>query len=359
MAKLILFSDLHAHPFKQYATILSNGMNSRLMDAINCIAQVYEHAIAVGADVVLFGGDLFHVRKTIPVVAFNAVYEQMAKFVGSRIPVIMIHGNHDQADRVGNVHSIHAFRSFLEVIDKPGWNEVRCANGEELQLMAVPYIENIPQLQEAVSTPCPHPGAHKLLLGHLGIQGAKVGADFVYTNPHDAALSDLNVSAFDAVFLGHYHEYQQLASNAWYIGAPLQHNWGDRGSTRGFILYDTETRTHEHIPLTAPKFVQLAEGEELVGGQDGFVRLVSSAPWTEVTREAARAKMGARSLEIVRPKDASLTATPQRMVIDPAQSPEEVLEKYVLSGATNLDGLDDNYLIQMGREIMREAEENI
>jgi hypothetical protein len=69
--------------------------------------------------------------------------------------------------------------------------------------------------------------------------------------------------------------------------------------------------------------------------------------------------MGARSLEIVRPKDASLTATPQRMVIDPAQSPEEVLEKYVLSGATNLDGLDDNYLIQMGREIMREAEENI
>jgi DNA repair exonuclease SbcCD nuclease subunit len=230
--------------------------------------------------------------------------------------------------------------------------------------MAVPYIENIPQLREAVNTPCPDPGAHKLLLGHLGIQGAKVGADFVYTNPHDAALSDLNVSAFDAVFLGHYHEYQQLASNAWYIGAPLQHNWGDRGSTRGFIIYDTETRTHEHVPLKAPKFVQVRDVDptypirSIADAEDGFVRVVSEALWSETKREDLRAAIGARSLEIIRPKDASLVTPAQRMVIDPSQSPEEVLEKYVLSGINNLDGLDDNYLIQMGREIMREAEEN-
>jgi DNA repair exonuclease SbcCD nuclease subunit len=360
MAKIILFSDLHAHAFKPYATILPNGLNSRLADTVNCIAQIYDYAKSISADAVLFGGDLFHIRKTISVAAFNAVYEQMAKFSFSKIPVAMIHGNHDQADREGNTHSIHAFRTFLHVIDKPCWYPLVCRSGEIIYLLGVPYIENIPQLQELTHSSCPNPDASRLLLGHLGIQGARIGADFVYTNPHDATVEDLNATAFDAVFLGHYHSYQQLASNAWYIGAPLHHNWGDRNDTRGFIVYDTDTKQHQHVPLKFPKFVELTEFDlstTCTDAVDGFVRLVSDAKWTEKDHDALRTKLGARSLEISTKKSSKVFENhAPRIAVNPADSSDDILEKYVLSGLGTMDGLDEGYLIQLGREILTEVE---
>lgn len=360
MSIIVIFSDLHAHGFKPYATILPNGMHSRLADAVNCISQIYDYSVAIKADAVLFGGDLFHVRKTISVAAFNAVYEQMSRFATAHIPVTMIHGNHDQADRDGTVHSIHAFRSFLDVIDHPGWNQIRCVNtGETVHLLAVPYIENLLQLREIVNTSCPSSSTHKMMLAHLGIQGALIGSDFVYPNPFDAAVSDLNVTAFDSVYLGHFHLHQQLAPNAWYIGAPLQHNWGDRkDQQRGFLVYDTETGTHERVQLKAPKFVEVLDTEQYNNTDDNFIRIVSTRKWDESEREECRLKLGARSVEITPPKFTVDKTVAPRFEVDPSQSSEEILEKYVLSGMSNLDGLDENYLIQMGRDIMREVEES-
>ena len=365
--RVALFSDLHAHPFKPYATILENGMNSRLSDAVACINQLLVYCIANDVDLVLFGGDLFHVRRTINVAAFNAVYEEMSKFAVHGIPLVLIHGNHDQADKRGSQHSIHAFRTFCNVVDDPGWLVVRGKSGEPCAIMAIPYMENVAHLRDLVQEPCPVAKTPKILLGHLGIQGAKVGADFVYTNPHDADANDLNYKAFDAVYLGHYHQHQPVAFNAWYIGAALQHNWGDRDQWRGFLVYDTKLRTHERLTLSAPQFVECEESwfhkrfhnDDHGPFQDNYVRVIdnTNAEWLEDEREEMRTQIGARSLELVPPKTAIVRAKSARIEVDPSMSFSDLLRRYVSSGMHATGGLDEDYLLQIGQDILEEVSE--
>lgn len=363
MAKVLLFSDLHGHPFKPYATLLSNGMNSRLADAVSCVKQVHDIAIERDVELVLFGGDMFHVRKNIPVAAFNSIYQEMAKFSLAKIPVLLDHGNHDQADREGEIYSVYAFSAFLNVVESPGWVYMDGAHGEPFSIMALPYTENLEHMRDMINTPCEYPEGHRLLLGHLGIQGAEVGADFVYRNPHDATIEDLQPSEFDAVYLGHYHKHQQLAPNAWYIGAPLQHNWGDRGDRRGCLIYDTETKIHERIYLQAPEFVQVTEAmveeAELVGADicppDNYLRVVSNRIWSEDEREALRVHAKLRSVEIILERPEQIVAP--RMQVDPSLPVSDLLVKYVHSGLISTEGLDEDYLLQIGHEIMQEVDE--
>lgn len=352
-----LFSDLHAHPFKAYAKILENGMNSRVRDAVSCIDQVVDECVRRNVDLVLFGGDLFHVRRTINVAAFNAVYEALSKFSLYKIPLAIIPGNHDQADKAGNNHSVFAFRTFCTVLDDPGWYELEGRSGSPYALMAIPYTENVEHLRQVLATDSPRLGCPQLMLGHLGIQGAKVGADFVFSNPHDATVADLNHGKFDQVFLGHYHIRQQLADNTWYIGAPLQHNWGDTGQSRGFVIYDTETRKQEYIKLDSPSFVVTQRGDDSSVQPGDFVRFLDTHEWSADEREAVRAKLGASSVEVVVPKQVDKRA-PVEEVFDPSAGLSSSMAKYIASGKLDTSGLDESYLLQIGLDLLESVDES-
>lgn len=331
------------------------------MDAVNCISQIREHAVAIGADLVLFGGDLFHVRKHIPVRTFNAVYDEMARFSLEKIPIVMIHGNHDQVDKAGDEYSIYAFSSFLHVVDKPGWVYADGIDKTEYAIMAVPYTEDVEAVKQLVSEPCLNSSAHKIFLGHFGVQGALVGSDFVYPGTYDPNVTDLEPDRFDAVFLGHFHKYQKLAENAYYVGAPLQHNWGDTGEERGFLIYDTETCTHEFVPLKAPKFVRIDwESEEADSSwgdtKDSFIEIVSQEHWTAADKAKWKETLEARVLEVVSPKKKLTQEQENRLQLVPTASVEDNVSKYVKQFG-NVEGLDEGYLIQLGQEILQETEE--
>ena len=355
--KIALFSDLHAHPFKPYAHVLENGMNSRLSDAVSCIEQIRIKCIENDVSVVLFGGDMFHVRRNINVSAFNAVYEELSKFKQDSIEVVMIHGNHDQADRYGDEHSIHAFRSFAHIIDKPGCLSVNDRHNKKLAVLGVPYTENIEHLRQVVGDKTIEPVllCPRLMLGHLGIQGAKVGADFVYTNPNDAAVSDLSVDQFDAVYLGHYHMHQKIARNAWYIGAPLQHNWGDSGQWRGFLIYDTDTGVHEKVTLSYPRFMKIEKSEDMELTNGDYVRLACNTypdeEWISRTVEV----FNCQSLEIITP-DKAKSDIKSRLNVDRDTNLHDALEKYVTFGNQPTEGLEESYLMQIGSEILAQVE---
>lgn len=363
--KIVLFSDLHAHPFKPYATILENGMNSRLADAVSCVEQIVAYCNEdPEVEAVAFAGDMFHVRRTINVPAFNAIYEALARFRTIGVPLVMIHGNHDQADRLGESHAIYAFRTFATVLDRPGWEILQGRSGYPFTLLGVPYMEDVQSLREVVDTPAPATGLPRLFLGHLGIQGARVGADFVYTNPHDAAAHDLNQDAFDAGFLGHYHIHQAVGPRFWYIGAPLQHNWGDAHQWRGFLTYDMDRGTIEHHDLVAPRFLRVeaahlstlsqAQAQALL--RDSYVRVTDRRTWTDDEREAWRQMTGARSVEVVNEVQHKPEQQGPRIEVGPGMSPQDLLATYVRSGIQPHDDLDEDYLLQLGLDVMEEVE---
>ena len=370
--KLLLYSDLHAHPFKPYATVLPNGMNSRLADTISCVQQILDYCIHhPEIEAVLFGGDLFHTRGRLSVQAFNAIFETIAGFQVRKIPQLLIDGNHDQADRHGSVVSIHTLRTVATVVDAPGWQHLQTRTGKFVAVMAVPYTENVQHLRELVNEPMPFSNGSpvpKIFLGHLGIQGAKVGADYVYPGPYDPAIADLNTSAFDYAFLGHFHLHQQLAPNACYIGAPLQHNWGDKNDpNRGFLVYDTDTRTVERVALRSPHFVEVewdllkipsAQQGFQHYATDGFLQVIDRRVWSEDEKEDLRIKLGARDLQVVQPADAQPQVSNRRVTITPGMGYSEILQSCIDSGVLPMEeGLDPDYLVMLGAEIFSEVED--
>lgn len=356
MPKVALFSDTHCHPFQPYSTILPNGMNSRLADTLNCIDQIREKCIRERVSIVLFGGDLFHVRKSINVVAFNAVYEALSKFVLNGMPIVMIAGNHDQADRAGAVHSMHAFKTFCTVIDSPSWTVVNDAHNNPYGIFGVPYTDDVKELKaQCRKKPDISKHVHNFFLGHLGVQGAKLGADFVYSNRYDIKLSDVVPETFDAVYFGHYHLHQKLAKNAYYIGAPLQHTWGDANQKRGFLIYDTESKKHKFHALKFPRFMQVTQ-EDLVSKKlnGDFVRVVAATDWSVDRKEEARLSTGARSVEIV--TEAEMKVQTSRINVDDATSMAENLAAYVDSGVQSFEGLNKRNVLELGLELLKEAQ---
>lgn len=350
--KIAIFSDLHAHQYKPYATILHNGMNSRLFDTIECVKQIVSYCVDLEVDLVLYAGDMFHVRRMISVQAFNAVYEALALFRIHKIPIVLLHGNHDQSDRLGNEHSIHAFRTFCTVVDKPGWIRASGKSGKFYDIMAVPYTENVELIKQTINSS--HHVEHPIFLGHLGVQGCTVGSDFVYTNPHDIKISDLNQNLFEIGFLGHYHQHQKVGDNFWYVGATLQHTWGDVGQNRGFIVYDTDNGYFDHIKLKYPEFITVDKSELNNEFNDCFVRIVDDKPWSLDDLESAKNKLKCRSLEIVLSKNPISKVKGSRLDISTHTEFEELLEKYVKAGPQDYSNLDSDYLIQIGLEALRE-----
>lgn len=356
--KVVIFSDIHCHTFTPYSTILPDGTNSRLQDSLDVIDDVRSLAKELDAGLVLFGGDLFQERRHIVTQAFSKVYESLSRFSVDKIPLFLIHGNHDQADKAGRFHALTPFSTYATVADTPGWVTVegRTAN---VDILAVPYIEDTNHLIDVVNEPCPNNSEHKIFLGHLGINGANLGADFVYSNGNEPKITDIPVENFDAGFLGHFHLHQQLADNFWYVGAPLQHNWGDRGQVRGCMVYDTVTKEAYHHPFNrAPKFIEaslLDLKHSKVDGKNNYVRIISDKPWSEDRIEETRATLGCRSLEISAQKVDVNEAFEVRLAVDAGASYEEMVAEYVKSGLVELEGLEEEWLIDVAHRLLAEV----
>lgn len=356
--RILLFSDLHAHAFKPYSTVLPSGINSRLQDTINIIDQVKVLAETTHVGLILFGGDLFHIRKILYTQTYNLVFDAIARLrLGHQVGILV--GNHDQADRSGNVHSIYPFGAMAEVMDKIGWTTFTVGQ-EQVQVLSVPYfhskedtVAKIKSLVGVVGGNCP-----SMMLGHFGVSGALAGSNFVMIDKDLMELEDVCPDAFEQVFLGHYHETQQLAPNVRYIGAPMQHNWGDSGQGRGCLLWDTNTNKVDFFPLLYPQFVKM-KLEELqhlpnVKVRGDFIRVVCPPGGRPANEEKIKDDMvnqlGARSFEFV--EEAGERKT---QVVSPYQ-PGMDMEEMIKSFACDNEGdLDYEMLTETGLSIYRSA----
>ncbi len=261
-SKIVLFSDWHAHPFAQFSNSNIGGMNSRLQDAFDVLHQIKNYVEENSKDVlaVFFGGDLFHVRNTINVVTWNAVIYELKLFIDSLtslgIEFHLIVGNHDDSSRSGDSTSLD-FIQHLGVPSKRSTMLYKAPTiatvGGSLKTCFVPYTEDSRAVLDVVAE------KSDLFLGHMGIQGSDLGSDFVYKNQNDWNFHELNPQNFDVMMMGHFHKNQALAEHAYYIGAPLHHNFGDEGQKRGFVVYDIETKEHKHIETKFPKFITITD----------------------------------------------------------------------------------------------------
>jgi len=349
--RFVVWSDLHAHNYARYSTLI-NGVNSRFVHCLNVISEVRKFCGENTVKHAFFLGDLFHARFKIDVEVFNAVYSELAKFKDEGIMLWLLAGNHDFAFLERKISSIGTFEDIAEVILKPHHEII-----DGVHFCFLPYCENTKQFKDA-SRAFASKYPKSQLLCHQGISEG-----FVFANvqiKESVSVKDLYSRYFDGVLLGHYHLYQNLAPNALYVGAVLQHNWGDTGQKKGFLFLQQKEGaqfTLARIETHAPEFVRLkADGlytkEDALGN---FIKVQSGKSMNALEIETLKndlKKLGASSIEFDIPVK---TKSTKRIDVDVGMSYEKMLEKYVESGIVDIKGLDKEKLIKVGREILEGA----
>ena len=356
--EFLLFSDFHAHNFKNYAKQETTDLqanatfNSRLLDSLNALYEVVQYAHKNGIKNIIFGGDLFHVRGGVPTDAFNLVFDYIAS--ESALNWLMIPGNHDYADREGYVHALQPFGNLpnVQLVDWSAYeNNDKFVYLDGGYIHCVPYTDNLEKAKEALSEVPPE---NCVLLAHLGIQGAVVGSDYVLYNDSDIQVKDVGKELYRCCFFGHFHEHQQVFRNGYYIGALTQHNWGDAGGRRGFVhaRIGPERNSIKHIETNAPKFIKIKDGAKPVYRKGDFLKYVGSDLLEEDAVKLLEERFGdAGSFEV-----SSADEEKAKNINLDVQSLDamEVLQPWMLAH----DKSEDKELLDLGKRLLAEARED-
>lgn len=249
--QFLAYSDIHHDDY-------SNGMTEE--DVVSVEDQITQYAINNHINTVFFLGDWY--RATNPnrgVIAQAESSWKRRSDVGIKTYVLV--GNHDRWTKA--IHSGHAFVA-ANIFKNDLENIVVYDTVEELQIDNVRFLcipsghENVEQLSNYRRPDnCILVALfHGLLAGSALANGATASGGI-----HPNILRNIGANF---IFGGDNHTQQRLddllGCSSMYLGAPLQHNWGDRGQKRGFwhITIDPGNYNYnpQFVPTIHPRFIR-------------------------------------------------------------------------------------------------------
>jgi len=360
--EFLVFSDFHAHNFKYGATRTTipdmlGLYNSRLADSAAVLDEILAYAKVKDIKHVVFCGDLFHRRASVPTDVRYVVIDRLHKFVDEDIHLHMLPGNHDMGDRQGHVHSLIGLgelSDYIHVYDRLAESQ----EVEDANFVFVPYKESLSEAKnalEAAGKLAEMSAKPSILFAHLGMQGAKVGSDYVLVHDSDVRVEDVPNRKFAACFFGHFHEHQQLFANGWYVGATHQHNWGDAYGSRGYLHVTMKGNKvdFQQLQTMAPEFVVTRDGKTSRGvlsmmKANDFVRNITKD--MNIDREALRKRWEVAHLEIVY----EIADEETEFTLDTTQlSPVAVIDQWVDSRLP--EELNKEAVLSTGKDILKEV----
>lgn len=299
MTKAIIFSDLHAHPWQEFHTLVDyrgEKVNSRLADAAKVIDHICRYAKKKGIGYVFFAGDLFHQRRVITVPTFNVISRAIWRLARSVKAVYLLAGNHDlvRQSSMGSFSSEHALLALskyrgVRVIDQP----TAVLDGT---VAMIPYAHD----RETIVRGINETSLAYCRIMHAGVAGAKTGA--IEFQPLEPIIMD-DVSPPVPTYSGHYHTPQKLCSYFEYVGAPLEIVRGEGASiARGFGVFDIDDpKRLRRVRHKGPRFSAVTTDDEEYEDVDGnFVDLLIRSVGIPVDTEVnTLLEMGAKAVNVV------------------------------------------------------------
>jgi len=255
MGLVCITSDHHYDAYKQFSTVLSTGVNSRLAEMLAVEDWLHEEMVRRSVNVHFRLGDLFDKKNTIDAVTYIEVASRIRKNVESGIREIIFVGNHDIA--------IGGIRNTLEDLEASTGATIVSSPVdlliEDHVWRCIPHNENITEMEQAFRflSKMASMNLTHILLSHVGVHGARSGSEFVL--PGYFSIDSLEWERYRWTFLGHVHEPQFFnGTNVSYVGSFVQRNFSDVGSQRRAIFYKTDTEIPLSIPLPGPQFVAVS-----------------------------------------------------------------------------------------------------
>jgi len=217
--------------------------------------QVYEQAVQFCKDnnlnAIFHLSDIFNSRKAqsqqVLVDGFDSILDSLQ---ANGIRMITFPGNHDKT-------SYDSRKSFLRPFKHhPSFSlyeEHTIVEYDNLYVHLIPFFSNERYIQQLEKSrriaEGSREGVKHILFTHIGVHGARMNnGQEVDGIPHSY------FEHFEKVFIGHYHD-KQIFGKFNYIGASIQHNFGETPDKGLTVLYDD--LSWETIVLDTPKYQSL------------------------------------------------------------------------------------------------------
>ena len=228
----------------------------------------------LGIDTVLMLGDTFDRRKYTNHVSIKAAREIYFDELQKRnIKTHIIVGNHDTAfkntNEVNTIQLLLGDYSNITPIPDPTTIEVG-----GVKICMIPWIcpENYDASMNELKTT-----TAEICMGHLEVAGFQM---YRGMESHDGLNPSL-FSKFDTTFSGHYH-HRSTKGNITYLGTPYEITWQDYNDTKGFHIFDLDTRELEFISNPLVMFTKLEYDDkdqapidlDLLDLKDQYIKLV-------------------------------------------------------------------------------------
>ena len=368
--RAIFLGDVHMSNGLPYARMGEHGITDRLGDQRAMWEQLKAYALEHGIDDVWVLGDLFD-KALLDAVTLHVTVEALVALANEGVRVIVLPGNHDATNIKGERFTVEMFKAMardnIEVVRTGEHYEV----AEGLRLWAMDYapIERNREDLARIRKDRFKDDRFNVLLMHNSVLGAK----HLGWTCDDGLEPDEVVDGFDYVLSGHFHTPQKFHKRGRYLGAPMQHNFGDCDEVRGF--WDIEFTAGEKLKVN-PELVQVKApsfhaftvkgSDELEGCGDkrfadgDYVRFnvhATAADWEALQPKARALCTALRKHHQVRAsyKHKTIYHHEARMEEAETASHDEMVGTYVDTTARVHSELDPRKLKELGRRYLEEA----
>jgi exonuclease SbcD len=226
-------------------------------DNIEVNKSIYRQATQIAQDLGLscidHAGDIFNSRKAQSQLVLTTFKEILDELWNNGIQLNSCVGNHDKTD-------YSAVESFLDPFtEHPAINLFPIDGNRKIQDIFIHYLSYFSDdtykyyYEEKCEDGFKKFSKYKnILITHIGISGAVMNNGTVIESD---SINPCLFEPFDLTLVGHYHDAQVLAGGRIkYIGASIQHNFGELTGKGLTVLYDDLTT--EIVPLKYPQYIK-------------------------------------------------------------------------------------------------------
>lgn len=230
MAKIVITADWHF------------GYPGRLNDSVWAFKQIIKYCIKNNINKIFNLGDMTHNREYMTHDVSCALAESLQLMQRAGIEMLTFPGNHDMYQRFSwEINALKMFKDSINLVNDVGRFEYA-----DRTFWTVPFIEHEDIYMKVINKINEEANEEDILLTHIGVNKAIYNACFLMPNWN---IVDFEDTKFDRVYAGHFHCHQKVGSKMWYPGSPLSFRFDEGLVNHGFMVFDSESNTHEFIDV--------------------------------------------------------------------------------------------------------------
>lgn len=236
--KFLYTADLHLSRYAQDKVDSNSNLPERLHSIKEALYSMGQYCYDNDISVFIIGGDIMHTKSVIYSIAQEVMIDFFEQF--DKLDFLVLDGNHDLSGKGAD-----AISSLRAIDNITGVDWITKTPYDVDNIVCVPYSYNVvDQVKKSEA---------QILISHFGLSEGVLNSGISIVS--QIKLNDL-IGKYDLVLLGHYHKPQEIISDdikLYYVGSPIQLDWGEKGDEKRFLVVDTDTLDVQSIPTTGYK----------------------------------------------------------------------------------------------------------